>query len=643
MLTRNDAAWDLWQRGLTVLPAHPVQKAPLVRWQRYQVEDVDEETMTHWCSSSRFANCNWALVTGKEYCVVDADSPEAIQWVISTLPWTPLRVKTSRGKHFYYRTNPSIDVKTVANPHAKLDVRGHGGIVIAPGSIHETGVVYELDIDAGIDDPFDGVPFWGAYFLGAIERENEGTATARESNNVVSMMPQGGWHDRMIREVASKLMLGYTDAQIMAEADDWTEPGYTVQQTRREFKAAIAGARSKWGEDIEAKAQAAEQPMPQVTSNDLAPQPFAFIDAADIPKREWVYGRHYIRRFLSVTVAQGGSGKTALTLAEAVSMASGQGFLGIEAPQRKVWVWNLEDPLEELQRRIAAICAHYAIDSGSLRDQLFVNSGRDNALVIADTVRGEAALTPAVDHILQHIQQHQIDVIIVDPFVSSHRLSETDNGQMDLVVKAWGRVAELGNCAVELVHHVRKPSAQQAASYSDARGASALTDAARHVRRLQRMTAEEARMAGIEESDFWQYSRDVDSKDNLAPPSASSNWRRMVSVDLANGDSVGVIEQWQWPNVFDDITVNDLERVRAALASGEYRADVRSQEWAGRRVAEVLGLDVTDDLAKSQIKTFLKTWIANGQLRVVTRFDAQSKNRQFIEVVSDGGKYEGDF
>ena len=197
-------------------------------------------------------------------------------------------------------------MKTVANPHAKLDVRGHGGIVIAPGSIHETGVLYELDHDDGIDDPFDGVPMWGASFLSLIERENEGASLVRESN-VVSMMPQGGWHDRMIREVASKLMMGYTDAQIMAEADDWTEAGYTVQQTRREFQTAIAGARAKWGEDIEAKAQAAQQPVPEVSSDDLAPQPFAFIDAADIPRREWVYGRHYIRRFLSVTVAQGGS------------------------------------------------------------------------------------------------------------------------------------------------------------------------------------------------------------------------------------------------------------------------------------------------------------------------------------------------
>ena len=80
------------------------------------------------------------------------------------------------------------------------------------------------------------------------------------------------------------------------------------------------------------------------------------------------------------------------------------------------------------------------------------------------------------------------------------------------------------------------------------------------------MTAEEARMAGIEESDFWQYSRDVDSKDNLAPPSANSNWRRMVSVDLANSDSVGVIEPWQWPDVFDDVTVNDLGWRRARSA-----------------------------------------------------------------------------
>ena len=111
----------------------------------------------------------------------------------------------------------------------------------------------------------------------------------------------------------------------------------------------------------------------------------------------------------------------------------------------------------------------------------------------------QAVLTPAVDVVTQFSQVYNIDVVIVDPFVSSHRLNENDNSGMDLVVKAWGRIAEQGHCAVELVHHVRKSQAGQAAAYGDARGASALTDAARHVRRLVKMSPDEAKLADIEE------------------------------------------------------------------------------------------------------------------------------------------------
>ena len=108
VLTRNDAAWDLWQRGLTVLPAHPVQKSPLVRWQRYQVEDVDEETMQYWCSSSRYDGCNWALVTGKEFCVVDADSPQAIQWVTETSALDAVTGKDKQGQALLLQNKPTL-------------------------------------------------------------------------------------------------------------------------------------------------------------------------------------------------------------------------------------------------------------------------------------------------------------------------------------------------------------------------------------------------------------------------------------------------------------------------------------------------------------------------------------------------------
>ena len=629
-MTRNEMAWDLWQRGLTVLPAHPIQKRPLVSWERYQVEEVSEDLMNYWTSSAKFAECNWALVTGKEYVVVDADSLDAMIWVDNNLPWTPLKVKTSRGKHYYFRVNPHCPVKSSANPDSKLDVRGQGGIVIAPGSIHQSGKTYEIEMETGIDDPFEGIPIWDSTFQDKIDAENKPT-------NVVAIhgATQGGWHERMIKEVASKVMRDYTDEQILAEAPAWTEPGYTVEETLEEFQVAIDGARKKWAESIERKQAKKEEEVAIATEARraaLAPRPFVMADPAAIPPRQWVYGRHYIRRFLSVTVAAGGSGKTALTLTEAIAMATGKDILGTETLPRRVWVWNLEDPLEELQRRIAGICQHYNVRQEDFADRLYVNSGRDSKLLIADSERGEAALTPAVDEITHFINEHEIDVIIVDPFVSSHRLNENDNGQMDLVVKAWGQIADRGNCAVELVHHVRKAQPGQSASYGDARGASALTDAARHVRRLQRMTAEEARLAGIDEREFWQYSREADSKDNLAPPSRDSSWRKMVSVEIPNGDSIGVMEAWSWPDAFEDVSSADLAHVQGLIREGEWREDVRSKQWVGLAVAQVLGWDERDESVKSKIKTMLQTWIDNRELKVVERPDAQRHLRKFVEV-----------
>jgi hypothetical protein len=35
-------------------------------------------------------------------------------------------------------------------------------------------------------------------------------------------------------------------------------------------------------------------------------------DPKTIPRREWLYGRHYIRKYLSTTIAPGGVGKSAL-------------------------------------------------------------------------------------------------------------------------------------------------------------------------------------------------------------------------------------------------------------------------------------------------------------------------------------------
>ena len=74
---------------------------------------------------------------------------------------------------------------------------------------------------------------------------------------------------------------------------------------------------------------------------------------------EWLYGDHLMGNFGSATITPG---KSSLVLAGAIAVATGRGLLGIKPRQRcRVWCWNGENPADEIDRRIAAICILYAL------------------------------------------------------------------------------------------------------------------------------------------------------------------------------------------------------------------------------------------------------------------------------------------
>ncbi|OOY11658.1 recombinase RecA [Thioclava marina] len=373
----------------------------------------------------------------------------------------------------------------------------------------------------------------------------------------------------------------------------------------------------------------ANSPLP------LRATPFEWRDPASLPARRWVYGRHLIRRFTSVTVAPGGVGKSSLTICEALAMVSGKKLLGDEIPAPlRVWILNLEDPRDELERRIAATMLHHSISPEAVVGRLFVDSGRERGLCTATQGReGVHINVPEVEALVAEIEARQIDVLIVDPFVSSHRVNENDNGAIDLVAKEWGRVAERCNCAIDLVHHTRKLGGEEASS-ENSRGAVALLGAARSARVLNRMNDAQKADAGVADDPLTYFSVERD-KANLAPP-GKRVWRRMVSVNLANGDSVGVTESWEWPDDFDGISVKDLLSVQNAIqaawgAGSPPRASNQAKSaWAGLIVADVLGLDANRD--KARISRMLKTWIGTGALREVQHEDAKRNKRPCLEV-----------
>ena len=65
-------------------------------------------------------------------------------------------------------------------------------------------------------------------------------------------------------------------------------------------------------------------------------------------------------------------------------MASGQPLLGIQPAERaRVWIWNGEDPRDELDRRIIAAMQHHKLTTDRHRGHLFVNIGRDAPIILA--------------------------------------------------------------------------------------------------------------------------------------------------------------------------------------------------------------------------------------------------------------------
>ena len=630
----REAARELAEEGFTLVPARG--KETVEKWRRWQDADMPPAQQEYWLNSANYQNCNYALLTGKQVVVVDADSDDAVKFVRENLTYTPRRVTTSKGKHFYYQVDPNYPVRNGVNPDLRIDLRGQGGYVIAAGGIHESGHIYARDDDPDVDVWWGSLPKLCAADLRKIKSFNEPAPGPVDTGLSFSVkdagVSEGNRNHQAAAEAGRLFRQGLSTDAVLEQVLQWNtynSPPLDRDEVERTVNSiAQTHARNSAAEQREAREAQAEAAEAQKVA--LEPKPFVLGDASKIPPREWVYGRHYIRKFLSVTVAPGGTGKTAITLAEAVAMATGRSIMGVETEPRRVWVWNLEDPLEELQRRIAGIAQHHNITQDDLGDRLLVNSGRDEPLIIAEQAGGANVLTPAADALTHHIKAMNVDVVIVDPFVSSHHLSENDNKAIDMVVKRWAQVANDANCSIELVHHVRKGNGMQEATVSDARGASALVDAARHVRRLQRMTAEEARNAGIDEDQFWRYSREGDSKDNLAPPSGDSTWRQMVSVELPNGDSVGVSEPWSWPDAFSDVTRSDLESVQRRVASGEWRENPRAKDWVGIAVAEALNLDAADSYNKAKIRQLLKIWIENGALRVTEQPDKHRKMRAFV-------------
>lgn len=372
---------------------------------------------------------------------------------------------------------------------------------------------------------------------------NIGTLAGVSVDDALQAIQNGrDWHNNTLRLVAHWVARGWTDAEIKTTAEGLTLHGYTVGQTERDMTRMIAGARAKW---------AIPNPthnLDEAETTPLCPPFVTDLNVAMLPKRQWVLGRSLIIGYLSLLVSPPGIGKTTLVLAQAVSVCTGKNLTGKEVFQTgKVWVHNNEDDGDELKRRLAAVLQHFKLSIDDIRDKLVLSSGADRPLIIAKAGRdGAVVRQPDVDACIEFIKKNGITVFIADPLAETHSVEENSNEQMKEVAMMYRDIARRAGCAVLLVHHTSKP--QQASSdghagnMNTARGASSLLGVARVVQTFYGMSTRDAEKFGIKDEDRHRYIRLDDAKANLSLIDGNAHWYERVSVTIANGDEVGILQ-----------------------------------------------------------------------------------------------------
>jgi AAA domain len=381
--------------------------------------------------------------------------------------------------------------------------------------------------------------------------------------------------------------------------------------------------------------------------------------------REWLYANHYVRKYVTATIAPSKVGKTLAMIVECLAMAAGRTDIPFRSPFRlprrerlRVWYVNGEDPIEEVKLRFRAAAQYFGVKQVDLEGWLFIGSGRKNNFVVARDAKGAfESIEPVVDGVIATIKGLEIDVLVIDPLVAFHNVPENDNSKMDAVIQLFKDIADETNIACDIVAHTRKTGGEPVTA-QDFRGAGGQIGGVRAVRVVNLMTEAEGKSAGLDQGEYkWIIRLDNDSANMSKPGGGGTRWLRKVSVPVpvvdkdgnAAVEDVGTVETWAWPSKEEvaeakeaaepKLTPEQTEKIIAAIRDETckmhdqmLRKDMQASKWAGYPAMQAIGLDIEDKAAKKRMDGWLKLLIASGVLGEETGEKSSRHPAQFITI-----------
>jgi len=503
------AEWAAMYRGLglQVVPSHlPVEggqwKRPVVDWLEFQHSLTPDSLFARWYgpAGEHRARKNMGLITGAAsggLLVVDLDNyknPLADQWWIGLLrvhsnsmsPDTWAQFTGGGGFQFLFRCPPGYSPPTFKAPSMGIDVRGQGGFIVCPPSMHSSGKAYEWI--AGQEPWACDLAEAPEWLIEAIEilREEHGGQPTGPREHVASTEAKNAF-GLDVDDREHKLQVAVWGAMVDLYRESPLPPSQDVQEREldrlwanyeRTTKSRLTGSGSnaelleregrgrselvrKWRYalkrwDTKVRAAATERQRPEAMAETTASafggtqdeakdeaesdQPPPLIQAStwkgEPPEREWIVRDWVVCGAVNSLYGDGGLGKTLLAQQLAYAVSKGARWLGMETMAGSVMGVFCEDDEAELHRRHNAIKASMGHPIGNPFDDVWLwpRAGHENVLVTFDR-NGVPTLGKFHAELSEKIGQLNPALLIVDTLADVFGGNEMDRPQVNYFAK----------------------------------------------------------------------------------------------------------------------------------------------------------------------------------------------------------------
>jgi hypothetical protein len=616
------AALALADYGFSVFPLIPNDKRPLIEnWQNLATND--KSRVKEWWHQSPDANIG---ITTGDLLVIDVDPRNGGNETFKNLvenggllgeefPTTLAAATQGGGTHMFYWLPPGTTARGGANKLGPgVDIKAFGGYVVGAGSTIDGRPYAWKPTYAPEKHEFIQAPEW------LVTRCNTARTKTADAGKVIVLedeiairacrqwleasAPQASIGERGY--TAFKVACRFYDYGVSKETcvellQDWSEEFCEAPMDAADIEHAAYSALKNRDNAVGAKhpgapgfdeveiAPRAEMAAATPTSPEGGPffSPAARFNAADIPERPWIVPGFACRGRVTMLAGPGGVAKSTYALMMAVAIvAQRDDICGYAVPKReKVAVWNQEDDLEEMQRRLAAIMTAFNVSWADIEGpngepMLYLNSGVEHPLMLAvRTAEGSIRASKQVAAAIADIKAQRIGLIVLDPLVELHEAVENDNVQMRGVVALVRDIAVKGDCAVLLAAHTKKPPAASSDGFAGemdaARGASSQFGVIRVGATLFSASPKDAKKWSMPGSHLDYVRLDI-AKNNLARRTGEPLWFKRdgivvgASVDRP-GENIGILRPVTLAAVEKEASNHFGELIAEAIAQAHPR------------------------------------------------------------------------